>query len=42
MDEKAGKNLSPEDNKVLISKGSSQIKTLGSVSKAGFSSKYNY
>ncbi|XP_047597418.1 coiled-coil domain-containing protein 7 [Lutra lutra] len=37
MDEKAGKNLSPEDNKVLISKGSSQIKTLGVASKAGFS-----
>ncbi|XP_034499873.1 coiled-coil domain-containing protein 7 isoform X1 [Ailuropoda melanoleuca] len=37
MDEKAGENLSPEDNKVLISKGSSQIKTLGAASKAGFS-----
>lgn len=42
MDKKAGENLSPEDNKVLISKGSSQIKTLGAASKAGFSSKYTY
>ncbi|XP_039081389.1 coiled-coil domain-containing protein 7-like, partial [Hyaena hyaena] len=33
MDEKAGKNLSPEDNEVLISKGSSQIKTLGATRK---------
>ncbi|XP_045642369.1 coiled-coil domain-containing protein 7 [Ursus americanus] len=39
MDKKAGENLSPEDNKVLISKGSSQIKTLGAASKAGFSIK---
>ncbi|XP_073741566.1 coiled-coil domain-containing protein 7 isoform X5 [Callorhinus ursinus] len=37
MDEKAGENLSPEDNEILISKGSSQIKTLGAASKAGFS-----
>ncbi|XP_045867808.1 coiled-coil domain-containing protein 7 [Meles meles] len=37
MDEKAGKNILPEDNKVLISKGSSQIKTLGAANKAGFS-----
>ncbi|XP_045319268.1 coiled-coil domain-containing protein 7-like isoform X6 [Leopardus geoffroyi] len=36
MDEKAGKNLSPEDNEVLISKGSSQIKTLGATRKVGF------
>ncbi|XP_058537511.1 coiled-coil domain-containing protein 7-like isoform X1 [Neofelis nebulosa] len=35
MDEKAGKNLSPEDNEVLISKGSSQIKTLGATRKVG-------
>lgn len=41
MDEKAGKNLSPEDNEVLISKGSSQIKTLGATRKVGFTSKYN-
>ncbi|XP_035585007.1 coiled-coil domain-containing protein 7 isoform X7 [Zalophus californianus] len=37
MDEKAGENLSPEDNEILISKGSSQIKTLGAASKEGFS-----
>ncbi|XP_053081479.1 coiled-coil domain-containing protein 7-like isoform X7 [Acinonyx jubatus] len=42
MDEKAGKNLSSEDNEVLISKGSSQIKTLGATRKVGLTSKYNY
>ena len=42
MDEKAGKNLSPEDNEVLISKDSSQIKTLGATRKVGLTSKYNY
>ncbi|XP_047722679.1 coiled-coil domain-containing protein 7-like isoform X5 [Prionailurus viverrinus] len=35
MDEKAGKNLSPEDNEVLISNGLSQIKTLGATRKVG-------
>ncbi|XP_043420902.1 coiled-coil domain-containing protein 7-like isoform X1 [Prionailurus bengalensis] len=35
MDEKAGKNLSPEDNEVLISNDSSQIKTLGATRKVG-------
>ncbi|XP_042847316.1 coiled-coil domain-containing protein 7-like isoform X11 [Panthera tigris] len=39
MDEKAGKNLSPEDNEVLISKGSSQIKTLGATRKVGLTIK---
>ncbi|XP_047722686.1 coiled-coil domain-containing protein 7-like isoform X11 [Prionailurus viverrinus] len=39
MDEKAGKNLSPEDNEVLISNGLSQIKTLGATRKVGLTIK---
>ncbi|XP_042847298.1 coiled-coil domain-containing protein 7-like isoform X4 [Panthera tigris] len=42
MDEKAGKNLSPEDNEVLISKGSSQIKTLGATRKVGLTNQDMY
>ncbi|GAB5573380.1 coiled-coil domain-containing protein 7 [Prionailurus iriomotensis] len=42
MDEKAGKNLSPEDNEVLISNDSSQIKTLGATRKVGLTNQDMY